>query len=231
MENQVRYGGSMNWQTSPARGVRRKRLFHSGAAEGGVVTSIVEYAPGSDFPEHGHPEGEEILVLDGTFSDERGDFPRGSYLLNPEGFRHAPYSRGGCTVFVKLRQYAGTGRERVCLDTTHGDWSAGPWPSLTGSGVRTLPLYRSRFYPERIQLIELAPGTELEPLAHPDGKEIFVISGEFSDERGVYPEHTWLLLPPGGVHRPKTAAGALLYVRQGGFGADRPNDGWAFQVG
>ena len=62
MQTQISYGGAMDWQRSPARGVRRKRLFHSGEAEGGVVTSIVEYAAGSEFPEHGHPEGEEMLV-------------------------------------------------------------------------------------------------------------------------------------------------------------------------
>ena len=230
MKTQVSYGGSMNWQNSPARGVRRKRLFHSGAAEGGIVTSIVEYAPGSEFPEHGHPEGEEILVLDGTFSDQRGDFPRGSYLLNPEGFRHTPYSRRGCVVFVKLRQYGGVQRERVSLDTSTGEWSPGPWTALTGS-VRTQQLYRSPNYPETIQLIELAPGTELEPLTLPEAREIFVISGEFADERGAYPEHSWLRSAPGSTNRTTSKAGALLYVRQGGFPAERVTEGWGFPMG
>jgi len=217
MQYQISYGGSMDWQVSPARGVRRKRLFHSGPPEGGVVTSIVEYAAGSEFPEHGHPEGEEMLVLDGTFSDERGDFPRGSYLLNPEGFRHAPYSRQGCIVFVKLRQYAGSDRERAVLDTTRGEWTLAPWTLPASGHVRSMPLYRSALHPERIQLIELAPGTRHEPFALPAGEEIFVISGELQDERGVYPEHSWLLLPPGSVHGPSSPSGALLYVREGGF--------------
>ena len=230
MKNQVSYGGSMNWQNSPARGVRRKRLFHSGAAEGGVVTSIVEYAAGSEFPEHGHPEGEEILVLEGTFSDQRGDFRRGSYLLNPEGFRHTPYSRQGCVVFVKLRQYGGAERERLSLDTSAGEWSSGPWTPIIGS-VRTQPLYRSPHYPETIHLIELAPGTELEPLTLPEGEEVFVISGKFADERNEYPRHTWLRLPPGSTHRPSSQDGALLYVRRGGFPVERTNDGWRFDVG
>jgi len=221
MQNQVIHAGSMSWQNSPAGGVRRKRLFHSGAAEGGVVTSIVEYAAGSSFPEHGHPEGEEILVLDGTFSDERGDFARGSYFLNPEGFRHAPYSRRGCTIFVKLRQYAGTDRERVCVDTTRGDWLSAPWAAGAGGPVRSLPLYHSPRYPEHVQLLELAPGTRLAPLALAEGAEIFIVSGELEDDRGVHPAHTWLLLPPGSAHSPRCTTSALLYVRQGGFPADR----------
>ena len=217
MENQISYGGSMDWQGSPARGVRRKRLFHSGEAEGGVVTSIVEYAAGSEFPEHGHPQGEEMLVLDGTFSDERGDFSRGSYLLNPEGFRHAPHSRQGCTVFVKLRQYGGSTRERVCLDTSHGDWGASPWAPPKSGRVRALPLYRSASYPEIMQLVELAPGTRHAPRQLAAGEEIFVVSGELEDERGVYPEHSWLSLAPGSLFGPSSAGGAVLYVRQGGF--------------
>jgi len=48
--------------------------FTAASPKVALVTSIVEYAAGLEFPEHGHPEGEETLVLDGTFSDQRGDF-------------------------------------------------------------------------------------------------------------------------------------------------------------
>ena len=64
---------AMDWQPSPAEGVFRKRLELLGPAESGRVTSIVRFAPGSRFPAHGHPAGEEILVLGGVFSDETGD--------------------------------------------------------------------------------------------------------------------------------------------------------------
>jgi hypothetical protein len=47
----------------------------------------------------------------------------------------------------------------------------------------------------------------------PEGEEIFVIRGELADEHGTYPSHTWLLLPPGTSHCPRSASGCLLYVR------------------
>ena len=94
---------TMDWQASPSPGVWRKRLELIGEAESGRVTSVVRYAPGSAFSSHEHPQGEEILVLAGTFSDQSGSYPAGSYLLNPEGFAHAPFSQEGCTLFVKLR--------------------------------------------------------------------------------------------------------------------------------
>ena len=85
----------MDWQASPSAGVWRKRLELAGDVEKGRVTSVVRYDAGSAFAPHDHPEGEEFLVLDGVFSDEHGDYPAGSYLLNPRGFRHAPRSAPG----------------------------------------------------------------------------------------------------------------------------------------
>ena len=106
---------TMEWQASPSGSVWRKRLHLVGGAETGQVTSIVRYDPNSSFPAHDHPSGEEILVLEGVFSDEHGDWPAGSYLLNPEGFHHAPFSKEGCIIFVKLRQYPGSDRKHVAL--------------------------------------------------------------------------------------------------------------------
>ena len=86
---------SMDWTASPSGTVWRKRVHLVGAPESGQVTSVVRYEPGATFPAHDHPEGEDIFVLDGVFSDEHGDWPAGTYLLNPEGFRHAPFSETG----------------------------------------------------------------------------------------------------------------------------------------
>jgi anti-sigma factor ChrR (cupin superfamily) len=74
-----------------------------GLQKRGVMTSIVRYDPGSGFISHEHPGGEEIFVIDGVFSDEAGDYPAGSFILNPEGFSHTPSSTSGCTLFMKLR--------------------------------------------------------------------------------------------------------------------------------
>jgi anti-sigma factor ChrR (cupin superfamily) len=199
-------GAELDWQPSPSPEVWRKRLFHAGPPEAGRVTSIVRYDAGARFHEHGHPEGEEILVLAGTFSDERGDFGAGSYMLNPEGFRHAPFSREGCLLFVKLRQFAGLDRERVLLDTAEGHWQE------RAPGVRSLTLYRSPHYPDHIRLTELAPGAEPPPVELPEGEEIFVLRGELVDEHGTHAPHTWLRLPPRFTHTPRSPGGCLLYV-------------------
>ena len=88
------------WEPSPAVGVERRMLVRDEAL--GLATSIVRYAPGASFPAHTHPGGEEIFVLEGTFADEHGTYAAGTYLRNPPGSRHHPYSPDGCVLFVKL---------------------------------------------------------------------------------------------------------------------------------
>lgn len=92
------------WTPSPMPGVDRKMLFRVGG-EVARATSIVRYAPGASFSRHTHSGGEEILVLDGVFQDEHGDYPAGSYFRNPPGTSHVPASAPGCTIFVRLWQF------------------------------------------------------------------------------------------------------------------------------
>ena len=93
-----------DWVASPLKGVDRVMLDRVGD-EVAVATSIVRYAPNSKFDAHSHALGEEFLVLDGVFSDEHADYPAGTYVRNPAGTSHTPFSRDGCTIFVKLRQF------------------------------------------------------------------------------------------------------------------------------
>src|SRR5690606_716044 len=153
---------SMEWTPSPSRTVWRKRVHLVGPPESGQVTSVVRYEPGATFPAHDHPDGEEILVLDGVFSDEHGDWPAGTYLLNPEGFRHSPFSREGCTLFVKLRQFPGRDRRHVAVRTDALDWQPGPVP-----GVSIKPLYAQPGYADSVQLERWAPGAKPGTLVHP----------------------------------------------------------------
>jgi anti-sigma factor ChrR (cupin superfamily) len=203
---------AMPWTPSPSRTVYRKRLHLVGPAESGQVTSVVRYEPRSTFHAHEHPDGEEILVLDGVFSDEHGDWPAGTYLLNPEGFRHAPFSRDGCVLFVKLRQFPGRAREHVAIRTDSLPWQPG---ARTGVGVR--PLYAQPGFADSMRLERWSPDTSLGRIDYPNGAELFVLDGAFADADGEFARGTWLRLPPGASHAPSTAEGCVLYVKDGGF--------------
>ena len=107
------------WQASPLPGVMRQMLDRVGD-EVARATSVVRYAPGSHFAPHTHGGGEEILVLEGVFSDEHGDYPAGTYLRNPSGSGHAPFSDQGCTLLVKLMQMHPADQQRLVIDTAAG---------------------------------------------------------------------------------------------------------------
>jgi anti-sigma factor ChrR (cupin superfamily) len=202
----------MDWAASPSGSVWRKRVHLVGPPESGQVTSVVRYDPDSRFPAHDHPGGEEILVLEGVFSDEHGDWPAGSYLLNPEGFRHAPFSRDGCVIFVKLRQSPGVEREHVSLNTDLMDWR-----ETADRQVFSRTLYLQRPFSDTARIEKWLPGKGGDVITYPGGGEIFVLKGEFTDEFGTHGAGCWLRLPPAVGHRPVTRSGCIFYIKEGGF--------------
>lgn len=204
---------SRRWEGSPSASVWRKPLYRRGG-EFGPVTSVVRYDPGGDFRPHPHPGGEEILVLDGVFSDEHGDYPAGTYLLNPEDSVHAPRSAPGCTLLVRLRQYAGAERRQVALDTTRLPWVPGRAP-----GVEVRLLYRQAGFPETMGMERWAPGSTPGLEAHDDGWELFVLEGGFTDEHGTHGPGYWARAPAGSSLRAECPSGCTVYLRLGAPGA------------
>lgn len=208
--------GAIDWSASPMAGVERRMLDRRGA-ELARATSLVRYAPGSRFERHIHGGGEEILVLEGTFSDERGDYPSGTYLRNPAGSSHAPFSETGCTILVKLQQMHPADQGRCAIDTRSAAWLAGPLP-----GVHVQPLHS--WGSERVALERWAPGTGMATHRHPGGEEILVLDGELRDQHGRYPAGSWLRQPPGSAHRPWSEGGCTLWVKSGHLPATRGPD-------
>lgn len=68
--------------------------------------ALVRWAPGTRFNGHRHWGGEEILVLDGVFQDEHGDYPKGTWLRSPHLSEHTPFSEEGCLIYVKTGHLA-----------------------------------------------------------------------------------------------------------------------------
>jgi anti-sigma factor ChrR (cupin superfamily) len=201
------------WNASPLPGVERRMLDRIGE-EVARATSIVRYAAGSHFDRHVHDGGEEILVLDGVFSDEHGDYPAGVYMRNPPGTSHTPFSRDGCTLYVKLWQFAPDDTEPVRIDTSTAAWYPGLVP-----GLSVMPLHERDGI--STSLVRWAPQTRFDTHTHPGGEEILVLDGVFHDEDGDYPTGTWLRNPRWSRHTPFTGAeGALIYVKVGAIGAN-----------
>jgi hypothetical protein len=199
---------TVGWNESPNVGVQRKYLDRVGA-EIAKATSIVSYAPNSTFSEHSHDAGEEILVLEGTFSDEHGIYPTGTYIRNPPHSSHSPFSATGCILFVKLRQFHPDDHASVCIDTNTANW----FPGLV-RGLSVMPLHN--FDGVGTALVKWEPNTIFNPHVHPGGEEIYVLNGVFHDEHGTYPKGTWIRSPRYSRHAPFTKSeGATIYVKTG----------------
>jgi len=196
------------WEASPSETVWRKSFYRQGG-ETGPVTSLVRYDAQSSFARHEHPEGEEILVLDGIFSDEHGDYPAGSFLLNPPGFAHSPRSASGCKLLVHLRQYGGSGRQHIELDT-----GSMVWMPTDRDGVSRRKLYDHEGFPESIYLEQWAPGTRINVGCGAGVIEIFVLAGTLTSPFGVHGAESWIRAPAraGGLAL-GAVDGCTLYVR------------------
>lgn len=198
---------SATWTVSPEPGVERIMLDRDGE-EVARATSLVRYAPGSRFKEHTHGAGEEILVLDGEFRDEHGVYPAGTYLRNPAGTRHSPFSPKGCVLFVKLRQIPSADRRPVVVDSAVARCSL-----PNGHAVRELLLHESPA--EQVWLVCWRAGHADHAHDHPRGEEILVLGGDFADEHGCYGAGTWLRQPAGSAHAPSTRAGCVFWIKRG----------------
>ncbi len=64
--------------------------------------ALVKWAAHTQFNAHQHWGGEEIFVLEGTFYDEHGSYPAGSWLRSPHMSQHCPFTKeDGALIYVK----------------------------------------------------------------------------------------------------------------------------------
>ena len=181
--------GEMPWTPSPMAGVDRRPLDRIGG-EVARATSIVRYAEGSAFPAHTHGGGEEFVVLDGVFQDEHGDYPAGTYVRNPPGTSHTPGSAPGCTIFVKLWQFAPDDQAPVSVAMDEAPTETDPFrPAVT-----VTPLFENA--EERVAMERLASGGAAAWVAA-GGAELLVLSGDGSEGGAPLVTGSWLRVPDG----------------------------------
>src|SRR5438093_550425 len=99
------YAGFFNggWRDLPFEffraGIEVHWLVRGGAGE--PSAALLKYEPGASVPLHRHQGLETILVLDGSQSDEYGEYAEGALVFNARGTQHSVQSRGGCVVFIQ----------------------------------------------------------------------------------------------------------------------------------
>ncbi len=87
-----------NWRQGMVPGLSVMALYQHGHES----MAFVKWAPNTQFNQHIHPGGEEIIVLEGTFHDESGSYPQGTWIRNKPYSKHTPYTESdGATIYVK----------------------------------------------------------------------------------------------------------------------------------
>jgi len=192
---------------SPSYGVNRFMLDRIGQ-ERARATTIVQYKPNSKFPSHTHVGGEEFIVLRGTFRDEWGAYPAGSYVRNPIGSQHAPWvDQDGCTILVKLLQMSEQGE------------SSKPWhkniDQLLEKQSRA-DLFHNKETGERVQALKLHANETVDQGSE-GGEEFFVLTGSLIYNEEEFGEWGWLRFPSDTTRCRLSAgnAGAIVYCKSG----------------
>ncbi len=188
------HAAALPWIASPLAGVDRRPLYRVGG-EQARATSLVRYAPGSHFSAHTHSGGEEFLVLEGTFEDENGRYPPGTYVRNPPGSRHAPGASKGCMIFVRLRQFHPADDRQV---------------------VAQLAMGRQQLFEndhERVWVEALEPNAGLR-LDNPRGLELLLLEGNIAGEDFDLQPLSWMRLPAGEpLNAVAGKGGARLWIK------------------
>jgi quercetin dioxygenase-like cupin family protein len=193
------------WSQSPMAGVERRMLDRIGN-EVARATSIVRYAPASEFSPHTHAGGEEFIVLEGVFQDEHGDYPAGTYVRNPPTTAHRPRSATGCTIFVKLWQFDLA--DRLQFRKTMANELRPPV-----DGVAAGLLHQDER--ETVTYFNLEANAELN-IAAVGGIEMLVIDGSVVVADEQLAKNDWLRLPDEvDLRAVAESGGAKLWIKSG----------------
>jgi len=143
----------------------------------------------------------EIFVLEGTYSNEFGDFEKGTYLNLPEENQEKVNCKDSCKIFRKENYRAHY--EKIIIDTKTQEW-------LQGQGnLQVMPLVEST-------ALVLWPKDEVFiPHRHMGGEEIYVLSGTFMDEHGEFEKDTWVRNHHLSVHHPFVKEETVIFVKTG----------------
>jgi len=65
-----------------------------------IHTSLLQINPGGGVPSHTHKGFELTLLLDGKFTDHKGEYVKGDFIMLDENHHHNPVSEEGCLCYT-----------------------------------------------------------------------------------------------------------------------------------
>lgn len=106
ISNYIVQSSKVDWKLLEEPGINTKGIFVKSLRQDKSAnrspTILLKFEPGSTYPYHNHPGGEELFVLEGEVSVEGTTLSAGDYLYTPPGFRHGVTSESGCTLLLMI---------------------------------------------------------------------------------------------------------------------------------
>ena len=188
---------TIQWQEVETKNILKKILAIKDKEE----TSFIKLNEGSFLNQTEKINSVEIFVIEGTYINEYGEHPKGTYLRLPKENEALAKSNDGCVIFSKTNFFTDT-QERI-IDTNNEEW-------LQGQGnLEVMPLY------EQTALVKWPKGEKFTPHKHWGGEEVVVLEGTFIDEHGEYPQNSWLRSPHLSEHFPYVNEETIIFVKTG----------------
>ena len=176
-----------------------KKIF---SLDGNKETSLIKIDKNATFNNSNRINSVEIFVLDGVYSNEFGDFKRGTYLKLPKEDESKITSKDGCEIFKKINYKQNT-VETSIVDTSDTYWSQGQ------GNLEVMPLS------DQTALVKWPRNEVFVPHTHWGGEEIFVLKGTFIDEHGEFKIGTWIRSPHLSRHYPYVKEETIIFVKTG----------------
>lgn len=188
---------TIQWQKTKTNKVFKKILAIKDTEE----TSFIKLDKNSILSQIEKINSVEIFVLEGTYINEYGEHPEGTYLRLPKENEALVKSNIGCIVFRKTNTFTDT--QKLIIDTNHTEW-------LQGQGnLEVKPLH------DQTALVKWPKNEKFIPHKHWGGEEIVVLKGTFIDEYGEYPKNTWIRSPHLSEHFPYVKEETIIFVKTG----------------
>jgi len=158
--------------------------------------------------------GLEILILEGSCTDNGQPVVQGAYLRIPTAKHYKVVAETDCILFVKFNQFLDGDTGQRSIDTRIADkWLPGP---IDGIQIRPLHVFDT----ESIMLLKWQHAAEFRPALNPRGEEILVVNGLLQNRDHLYRQYSWIRNPIEDWRKWHGNTGTLIYYKSGHFPAD-----------
>ena len=100
MTRQIVQSTQLDWKPLVEEGVKTDgvyvKVLRFDQATYRPPTFLLKFDAGASYPNHNHPGGEEVFVMEGRVRFGPDELSAGDYLYTPPGAKHSVFSKSGC---------------------------------------------------------------------------------------------------------------------------------------